>query len=806
MKNIYLFIIYACCMMSLPAMGQDIISTDPNDAENNERSAMTNKFDWMSSSIPVYHPTAYIQGGGATSLTNPYFTIDAYLSHLNYYNFAFADRIPENLDFNPEDGWELIHKGNGFQVDEINFLPQVENRIGPYFILYNRYTGTLRTFAAFNNIGANQVMLTIMELKDSSPQNPGLKYSGLFSRYEDIINPLDEETEVIKVVQGSDATIGGQFFSSDFKVTYDPCICKNPSYLNFKFKVKNSGSIQLDGRLIGTSVPLDGTGNSPLLNGREFLSAVHMDNFSVNGGMLTYNNIDQLVDKYETPETPLFQTLAIAALKAVMKGAAKPIDDILDKASSKLLTSKFGGSSVLGIDLKDTLKVSFGAVGALTKQLSTSLFAEDKIPNISFIEAEMTLSGTLQHETSLGAGDIEIAVPGSKDTDDPVITPDRYYPAYNELLGLFAVLDKPKILSKRDIQVTPRGGGRGGGFGGFEYDINNYFKFSEQDFKFHFNPAAEVDLEKTKIFAAIELKINNPLSRLLSVSNANEVNTDGAVKTYITDFYPLESLERLTPSFYTNSTSPELVEANLRLQIFYQFKENKYGKTNQHYEILTYPMDITTVTSLPNTGGLTELPSVVTIGTTYYTSNTVIRAVDNIIVTGNISTAPGVTVELISGKDITILNNSTISPEVRMHIGLENVYGDEKLEQVKQPFIDTFCSARYLAKNSSLTGSRMANAEVVPGLETNSDPDKGFYLYPNPAQDGINLQYYLEEAGRVQIKIIDMQGKTMEVLSDDQATQGANKHYFSLPNLQQGVYILHLESPAGTEVRRFIKG
>ena len=270
-----------------------IISTDPSLPTNQSRPEMQNKFNWMTDFFTVYHPSGGYWGGTNIpfQLTNPHYTSDAYLANLNYYNFLFADRVPSNLDFQPQDGWELIHKGNGYDLDETTILTTPNNRIGPYFILYNKNTGTLRTFAAFSNIGVNDVMLTILQFKKTT----GLNYSGLLNKYENIIAPHSQATNVTQVIQGSNATIAGQFFSADFKTNYDPCVCNYNSSLYFDFKVKNEGAIRLDGRLVGTNVPLDGTGNSPLLNGRDFLAAVNNQNFSVQGGMLTYNNIDKLV-------------------------------------------------------------------------------------------------------------------------------------------------------------------------------------------------------------------------------------------------------------------------------------------------------------------------------------------------------------------------------------------------------------------------------------------------------------------------------------------------------------------------------
>ena len=89
------------------------ICTDPRpgQAVNDERSEMLNKFNWMADAITVFHPTSsggFTFNGGPLPMTNPFITFAEYLQHINYHNFDFPDRIKENLDFHPENGWELI--------------------------------------------------------------------------------------------------------------------------------------------------------------------------------------------------------------------------------------------------------------------------------------------------------------------------------------------------------------------------------------------------------------------------------------------------------------------------------------------------------------------------------------------------------------------------------------------------------------------------------------------------------------------------------------------------------------------------
>ncbi len=94
------------------------ISTNPANPVNTERASMLNHFDWKPSFFNVNHPAGGYSGANS-QIVSPFHTDAPFLSNLNYYKYLFSERTPDNLDFYPEDGWELIHKGNGYQVDEV---------------------------------------------------------------------------------------------------------------------------------------------------------------------------------------------------------------------------------------------------------------------------------------------------------------------------------------------------------------------------------------------------------------------------------------------------------------------------------------------------------------------------------------------------------------------------------------------------------------------------------------------------------------------------------------------------------------
>ena len=271
----------------------------------------------------------------------------------------------------------------------------------------------------------------------------------------------------------------------------------------------NSADLTMSGRLIATEVPLDGSGNSPLLNREDFLTAVYKDGFDVNGGALTYSNIDKLVEKYKAPISDPLKKAAIDIFKAALKGGAGALDkNVIGKGAAIIFNDAFDGLPFY----EDQKSVGLGIAAAGAKALSAELFPEHKVPNISFIEAEMALTGNINDEIPMNNGSNIMVEPGSYNSNSATW---QYYPLYNKPLGLFALLETPKVIKSTYTED-------------FKYDeplcwVNDYrpghatyiysrFKFDYNTFKYKFNPNAEVNVAETKIYAALVITGKNPIN------------------------------------------------------------------------------------------------------------------------------------------------------------------------------------------------------------------------------------------------------------------------------------------------------
>ena len=83
------------------------------------------------------------------------------------------------------------------------------------------------------------------------------------------------------------------------------------------------------------------------------------------------------------------------------------------------------------------------------------------------------------------------------------------------------------------------------------------------------------------------------------------------------------------------------------------------------------------------------------------------------------------------------------------------------------------------------------------------NPFQQLNLYPNPADDAVQLAFYLDVDGSYEIGVVDLLGRQ---LLYEQRTQTAGEQLFKIPTADwsEGTYILYLRSKDGAASRRFI--
>lgn len=91
---------------------------------------------------------------------------------------------------------------------------------------------------------------------------------------------------------------------------------------------------------------------------------------------------------------------------------------------------------------------------------------------------------------------------------------------------------------------------------------------------------------------------------------------------------------------------------------------------------------------------------------------------------------------------------------------------------------------------------------IAVGLEDISSFDQ-FSLYPNPADNELNVRFNIQESNDVQVSIQDLQGKMIQG-HKIQAISGSNLIMLNTEVLAPGVYFLKLESNQGIKTEQFI--
>jgi hypothetical protein len=189
---------------------------------------MVNTFNWTQIDFALNSMHIY---NGNNSIRSPFFDTD------NSFIGQFYDPIPGPKDYLPDaDGWELIKKDFGF---EIGGTP-VNN---PYFILYNKYRGTLRIFVARGDQALLNGAMLKMKFIDLTPMQ-----TSLLDHASELI-PINGQFIPFPKLNSSANILNGyeEWFYADFPMHYDPCTCLYQSKVEIRVDLSNTSMISLKG-------------------------------------------------------------------------------------------------------------------------------------------------------------------------------------------------------------------------------------------------------------------------------------------------------------------------------------------------------------------------------------------------------------------------------------------------------------------------------------------------------------------------------------------------------------------------------
>lgn len=737
-----------------------------------KKNSGTNRFDWRQEIIPVS-----ISSFPLSQITSPYY-FDATASALK--GLAQGEGNPAMYDFYPEDGWELVRKNFGKKAD--GTLITNEAMIGPYYILYNKYSATLRvigwTGSAVGYFPTINVKLSF-NVDGSTPN-----VSGLLNQYNVTAMPLDKNSPINHATTPAILTgdVGVPFFA-DFKLGYDPCTCMFGSNLKIEFEKVQTMDIKLYGRLLATSIPADQydelVNNDNSMKDRNFLASVFdIDNSSspnyrsVNAGMLTYRTIDNLIDDYKASSNADW---------------LKEGFDILGKAFQV-------GSTVADVVRKEDVAKGLEAASALSDFFS-GLISPKTMPSV--IQGEMALTGQIVNKDDQYVT-IPVVNPGSLNSASApeccTSGTNYFYPMYNEVLGVFALTETPQATTTE-------------WYPDMESSISDrYFQISSP-VKYALNPAAKVNLTNSRIYASIELEQTYASSNALSLMNPttnlffrHQTTTSNGKTKYVftSPAVPIESIGNLIIQYknYFGWTSSLFLSVMLDLE----FQGlNKNGIPNKAFTILTYPIESPGLNSGNLSGTFPWAPEFYTLSSSMFISNTTYSAWKDITITGNLSILSGKTVTINAGENVIVNPGVSIGPGAVLKSGIYPIATNNTL--VPQTDLTSYCTnGTYKAK--SYTQARVA-AEDTQEVKVKERGNESLNAYPNPARSKINFQYYLDEASAVRLSIQDLTGRTMAIVVEDYEEAGVYDVPFE-SQLANGVYIYTLETSKGKQSKRLM--
>lgn len=84
------------------------------------------------------------------------------------------------------------------------------------------------------------------------------------------------------------------------------------------------------------------------------------------------------------------------------------------------------------------------------------------------------------------------------------------------------------------------------------------------------------------------------------------------------------------------------------------------------------------------------------------------------------------------------------------------------------------------------------------------DANEQLEIFPNPSRNANEVRLRLEEAGNVQIKLLDKDGNLIRTVVNENMTEGVHTQRIDLQTLEPGLYFYQITTPKGTRSRKII--
>jgi hypothetical protein len=787
------------------------ISTDPDAPVNPQCPTLVNTFDWRTEMLPV---SGNPLGLPITEIRSPFWEDES-----PSMSFLAEPFYTTYYDFQVEEGWEILFADMEYRPDK-NYV---------YFVLYNKYESLIRVFTTQAQITL-PTFATAMQAKFS-----GEGISALLSPFKGRNQALEEASLGKVEMTNFYYNNSFRFTYFDIPVEYDPCTCQDSNAsLSINFAFLDEQQLALYRRYTNVQEPLAtvvnlGFGNR--LAPDDFLAGTDGEI----SGVSIFKTWNQLIAYHRSLSIQVTELKKeynrIQAFDKVLKLALQTEGgQILSSLKLTKTTLTIGEEEVtiMGKDAAELFLSSLNLWGAGVKKRLNSAQSQIALLGSSPMSlGEYISRGSLVPLGEYSSGGPEFALPGSAtDCTDP-----DNYPLYNEVLGRMAMLRKPKV-SMQPIGAQLPGNPL----------LAAQFSVDASSIQYVFNPAAEINESATEINAM--LRIYNLSNQSSGSPNLTQINDDpigfvspllplGCIADYVAQLdFPFEP---------PPAQLPLDLQVDLILFVAYTF-DNGYQALQQYtypVSLEVQPVQYESTANQPAVGFTPNYPTDLVLSATNYQEDELVFAYRQISIEGDQRLANFSFQTEVVLTDGTIIPASTtslgdifveiVAPEVLVKDGVTLLAnppegsGGEIWLHSKVYFRDcdpippsnadlvAFCSSNDYRANTSQPLRDTEETSTVPlptasELKGNDGLPLGISVSPNPVGDYASIVLELPEDESVTISIIDITGRTVEVLIQGQSLL-AGKHYFDLPGqrLSSGNYVLRVQTREGTAVCRFVR-
>lgn len=741
------------------------------------------EFNWQATSFSIWLNRTQ-QEPLNFDLTSPFFWPYITDNIIPFNITALADK-----DFYEEDGWVAVYRNFGTPTSGVD---------NPGFVLYNRYEGILRVFIYLTETikNYNTAAINASLLDDGKVVS---KMSGLFSYIKGPVQALDNFDKNIEITIPNNwhNPQNGQWLHADIPIAYDPCTCNGHSLVENPI-INRYGVLDISPTLTDVST-IDFVYGEKVTEKKKIIeNSVFLPTYFKAG----INKLDgaQKAGTKAFKGVEAFAHLSNMIVKTFEADSSKTKNNLNIKSAVSLIDNfkKYGAEVGAIVAIVDFLVVSSKNAAATTSNTVFSAsdnFADQK----SFDGLTMYLPGT---QYPLGS---------SATTEAPI---------YKNILGVFGVLETPKIESAYDINVN------------WEALPVPYHKERiklAEDIKYVVNPASKLNLDDIKGALYFPMKIDNFDSTFSHRDYEVITNLVPAYRAYVNDkkvtyyrtpYMPVSCLKDFIVTLDINfvghditSTSgvvPPFRERTIpmekpildipTLQLITKLSTPSTIPDYREVNLITkYETSVKTLETIAAITGNNFLNVLVNprIENLTLTQDKTIMAWEHIVVGDNINTN-GHKLTIISGGSID-LDDFEFNPDIEMKIDYPIACDRIVLPQTAAE-VAAFCQDNNKYKANF---DKSYQKEVPSGREG----DFAMLAYPNPFTQSSTIEFSLLEQNQniVTLKLYDALGREVETIMEQVILPSGTYKRTTSSNLPLGIYFAVLQTDNGSQTIKLIK-